>query len=189
MIGLAFFFMVMGIFTVALDMFLQVSLDDAVRAATREVQIWGANGNVVNSGSAVEISTSPVTYSSNFATLVCNEFGIIVPNCLNSLQYSVQVAPNFAQMYTVTLNSSGNLVASGGGSIPQYGSWVNGTFTNNATSSASATAITATAEGTPQFMLVQVAYPLPFSLLSFANYAATENGTTSLYSAVATVVP
>jgi len=162
LIGVAFFGLVLLIFTVALDIFLQMTLDDATRAAARRVQVWGVNGTASSGG--------------QFASAVCAEFGVVAPNCSTILQYSVQVAPSFGQMSNVSLNSNGNL-----SNTAQYGTWSSGTFTSNT--------ITATAEGTPEFLLVQVAYPLPFRLFGAANGVATENGTASLYSAVATVVP
>src|SRR5208282_99321 len=60
-IGAAFFLFVFGIFVVSLDQFLQMTLDDAVRNAARQVQI----GNV--------------TTGSQFVTSVCNEFGLAAP--------------------------------------------------------------------------------------------------------------
>ncbi len=162
LIGVAFFGFIMLIFTVSLDMFLQMTLDDATRNAARQVQVWGANGTT--------------TTGASFVTAVCNEFGVVVSNCAANLQYSVQVAPSFAQMSTVSLQSDGNLSTTG-----QYGTWIDGTFTSNV--------IAATSEGTPEFMLVQVAYPVPFRLFNAVNGVATENGTTSLYSSAAVVVP
>lgn len=162
LIGSAFFIMVMGLFTIALDMFMQMTLDDATRAAARQVQVWGSTG----------------TASTNvqFVNTLCNEFGVVAPNCTTTLKYSVQVAPYFGQMSTVTLQSDGTLSTAN-----QYGSWVSGSFTSNT--------ISATTEGAPAFLLVQVAYPAPFKLFGLANGVAAQNGTTSFYSSVATVIP
>lgn len=157
MIGTAFFLMLFAIFTVAFDMFLQMTLDDAARNAARQVQIWGENGTV---------STGP-----QFKAAVCAEFGAVAPSCSALLQYSVQVGTTFGAMNTVTLSSTGNL-----SSPTQY--VISGT-----------TSPLATAEGAPAFMLVQIAYPIPFKFLNVANGVITENGTPSLYSAVATVIP
>lgn len=162
LIGVAFFGFIMLIFTIALDMFLQMTLDDATRNAARQVQVWGANGTT--------------TTGASFVSAVCKEFGIVAPHCTTALQYSVQVAPSFSQMSSVSLQSDGNLSTTG-----QYGTWVDGTFTSNV--------IIPTTEGTPEFMLVQVAYPVPFRLFNAVNGVATENGTTSLYSSAAVVVP
>jgi Flp pilus assembly protein TadG len=166
MIGVAFFFMIFSLFTVAIDMFIQMTLDDATRSAARHVQVWGVNGTATTGSGAAP----------SFVDTLCSEFGVVAVNCAGSLQYSVQVAPSFGQMTTVTLNSSGNL-----SSANQYGTWVSGSFTSNT--------ILPTSEGTPEFLLVQVAYPLPFKLLGLANAVAAENGTNSLYSAAATVIP
>ncbi|HUM07419.1 MAG TPA: TadE/TadG family type IV pilus assembly protein [Acidocella sp.] len=149
MIGSAFFLFIFGIFVVSIDMFWQMALDDAVRNATRQVQI----GN---------ITTGPA-----FAAAVCQEFGAAAPNCTGSLQYSVQGGSYFGTggITATSFSSSGNLG-----------------------SAATFTGATATATGAPVFLLVQVAYPLPFKVLAVPGGVATENGTPSLYSAVATVM-
>ena len=149
MIGSAFFLFIFGIFVVSIDMFWQMTLDDAVRNATRQVQI----GN---------ITTGPA-----FAAAVCQEFGAAAPNCTGSLQYSVQGGSYFGTggITATSFSSSGNLG-----------------------STATFTGPTATATGAPVFLLVQVAYPLPFKVLAVPGGVATENGTPSLYSAVATVM-
>ncbi len=162
MVGVAFFLMVMGIFTIALDMLVQSAFDDAIRNAARQVQIWGENGTA-SSGS-------------QFVTAVCNQFSILAPNCSTKLQYSVQVAPYFGQMTNVTLQSNGSLSSNG-----LFGTWVSGTFTANTLAS--------TGQSAPEFLLVQAAYPLPFYFLHQANGVVTENGTRSVYAAAAMVVP
>lgn len=149
LIGSAFFLFVFGIFVISLDQFLQMTLDDAVRNATRQVQI------------------SKITTGGGFLTTVCNEFGVAAPNCSNSLQYSVQGGAYFGTggIVAATFSSSGNL-----------------------SSTATFTGATATASGAPSFLLVQVAYPLPFKILAVPGGVATENGTPSLYSVVSTVM-
>lgn len=149
MIGSAFFLFIFGIFVISLDMFLQMTLDDAVRNAARQVEI----GSITSGGA--------------FVTAVCNEFGAAAPNCANSLQYSVQGGPYFGigGITATNFSSSGNL------SSPHL-------FTGT----------TATAPNAPSFLLVQVAYPLPFKILAVPGGVATENGTPSLYSTVSTVM-
>ncbi len=149
LIGSAFFLFIFGIFVISLDMFLQMTLDDAVRNAARQVEI----GNITSGGA--------------FVASVCDEFGVAAPNCKNSLQYSVQAGPYFGTggITATNFSSSGNL------SSPQL-------FTG----------LAATSPGNPSFLLVQVAYPLPFKILAVPGGVATENGTPSLYSAVSTVM-
>jgi TadE-like protein len=152
MIGSAFFLFIFAIFVISIDQFWQMTLDDAVRNATRQMQI--------NS------SSNPVTTGDQFKAKVCDEFGVAAPNCNNTLQYSVQIAPYFGNMTNVTLQSTGSL--SSGSQFPST--------------------ITTSTPTMPQFLLVQVAYPLPFKILAVPGGVATENGTSSLYSAVATVM-
>jgi Flp pilus assembly protein TadG len=146
-IGAAFFLFIFGIFVISIDMFWQMTLDDAVRNATRQVQI----GNV--------------TTGSAFVTAVCREFGVAAPNCAGSLQYAVQGGAYFGTggITAMSFSSAGNLGS------PQ-------TFTG----------VTATSSGAPVLLSVQVAYPIPFKILAVPGGVATENGTPSLYSAVAT---
>ncbi len=169
MIGAAFFLLVFGVFVVSIDQFWQMTLDDAVRNATREIQV------------------GKVTANSNpgFVAVVCNEFGVAAPYCASTLQYSVQGGTSFAGMTPATLNADGTL--SGpyvvtGGAAPSF----NGVTLTTAPAAATATAAAVVA--VPQYLLVQVAYPLPFKILAVPSGVATENGTPSLYSAAATVM-
>ncbi|MDR3576203.1 MAG: pilus assembly protein [Anaerolineaceae bacterium] len=149
MIGSVFFLLVFGIFVISIDLFWQMTLDDAVRNASRQVQM------------------GKVTTGSDFISAICQEFGVVAPNCSAALQYSVQGGAYFGAggISATSFTSSGNLSPSQ-------------TFSN----------ATATATGAPVFLLVQVAYPLPVKILAVPNGVATENGTPSLYSAVATVM-
>jgi hypothetical protein len=142
--------MIMFIFTIALDLFAQVVLDDAVRNAVRQVQI-----GAITSGTA-------------FKTAVCSEFTYISGSCQNALQYDVQGASSFGSMSPATLNSNGILSASGG-STP---------ITNFS-------GVLPTASGAPVFILAQVAFLVPFKFINVANGVVAQNGTPSLYSAVA----
>jgi hypothetical protein len=141
------FLFIFSIFVVSIDMFWQMTLDDAVRNATRQVQI----GNIT-SGPA-------------FVSAVCQEFGLAAPNCAGTLQYSVQGGPYV-----------------GTGGIAATGFSLSGTLQAPQTFSG----VTATTAGAPILLLVQVAYPLPLKILAVPGGVATENGTPSLYSAVAT---
>ena len=91
LVGPFFFFMIMFILTIALDLYAQVLLDDSVRNAVRQVQ----NGAITSGGA--------------FKTAVCNEFGFISNSCQNSLQYDVQGAATFAAITPATLNADGTL--------------------------------------------------------------------------------
>jgi Flp pilus assembly protein TadG len=169
MIGAAFFLLIFGIFVVSIDQFWQMTLDDAVRAATRKIQV----------GQLTATSTP------SFVTVVCDEFGVAAPYCASTLQYSVQGGTSFAGMSPATLNANGTL--SGpyvvvGSAAPSF----NGVVLT--TAPAAATSTSAAVVGVPQFLLVQVAYPLPFKVLAVPGGVATENGTPSLYSAAATVM-
>lgn len=156
MIGSAFFLLVFGIFVVSLDQFLQMTLDDAVRDATRQVQI----GNI-STGAA-------------FKTRVCSEFGIVSAGCSTHLQYSVQGGTSFAAITSASFSSSGTLSNTA-------------TF-SNVTPTTPPSSIAPVTYAVPQFVLVQVAYPVPFSMLGAVEGIATENGTPSVYSAVATAL-
>ncbi len=163
-IGAAFFLFIFGIFVVAIDQFWQMTLDDAVRAAAREVAIG-------------KIKTGP-----DFVSYVCGEFGVAAPYCDSNLQYSVQSNPYFAaagdpnSIVPAALGPDGNLTP-------------NGTFSVTlSVPPQPATATQAAVTGSEQMLLVQVAYPLPFKLMILPGGVATENGTPSLYSAVATVM-
>ncbi|WP_298283941.1 TadE/TadG family type IV pilus assembly protein [Acidocella sp.] len=95
MIGMAFFTLVFGILLVSLDLFWQLTLDDAVRNAVRQVQIG-------------KITTGP-----EFSAAICAEFGAAVPNCRANLQYAVQGGQFFGtganSVAPVTFDGSGNL--------------------------------------------------------------------------------
>jgi Flp pilus assembly protein TadG len=163
-IGAAFFAFIFAIFVVSIDQFWQMTLDDAVRTAAREVAVG-------------KITTGP-----QFVTYVCNEFGVAAPYCSSNLQYSVQSnqyfsAPGSGNTITpASLSSAGNLSSSSTFSV----SLSTVPVAHNSTQAA--------VTGAEQFLLVQVAYPLPFKVLAVPGGVATENGTPSLYSAVATVM-
>ncbi len=165
MIGVVFFLFVFAVFVIGIDQFWQMTLDDAVRAATRQVQI------------------GKITTSAQFSAAVCNEFAVVAPNCAGKINFFLQTAPSFYAMsqLVATLNPDGTLTGSAGSSnflaaasVPQTTTTSNGTTT-----------IT---KPVPQFLLVQVIYPLPFRVLLAAGGVATENGTSSLLSTISTVM-
>jgi hypothetical protein len=72
--------------------FWQLTLDDSVRNATREVQI------------------GKVTNGIDFVTAICSEFGAATTNCgPGSIQYSVQAAGSFAAITPATIGPNGIL--------------------------------------------------------------------------------
>jgi len=156
MIGSAFFLFIFIIFCVSIDQFWQMTLDDAVRNATRQVQI------------------GQITTGGQFVTVVCNEFGIAAPYCSNTLQYSVQGGTSFSAITAATLSSSGTLS--------------NAATFSGVTATIPPSTSPTLVEATPEFLLVQVAYPLPFKMPLVPGGVATENGTPSLISTVATAM-
>ncbi|OYY00902.1 MAG: hypothetical protein B7Y73_10150 [Acidocella sp. 35-58-6] len=112
-----------------------------------------------------QVQLGKITTGSAFVTAVCSEFGVVAPNCAGSLQYAVQGGSYFGTggITAAAFSASGNL------STPAA-------FSN----------VTATGAGVPAYLLVQVAYPLPFIVMAVPSGVATENGTPSLYSAVST---
>lgn len=153
-IGSAFFLILCGLFTLSLDMYLQFTMDTAVRAAAREVQI------------------GEVTTGAQFVAAVCGELGLVAAHCTNSLQYSVQ-----SGTYYGAGGDSGSIIGTAGG-LTALGLSAPANFSS----------ITKTADGEPQFLLIQAAMPVPFSFYHGLDPVVTQNGTRYLYSAVATVV-
>jgi hypothetical protein len=150
----------MAIFVVSLDQFWQMTLDDAVRSAARQVQIG-------------KLGTGP-----DFAAAVCGEFGVVAKFCSSSsLQYYVQEDSYFGGIIPATLSSAGTLTAP-----------------SQSTTTFPAPVLTFSASGAPEFLLVQVAYLLPFRIPfstsggTSISGIATENGTPALLSTVATVM-
>lgn len=166
LIGSAFFLFIFIIFFVSIAQFWQMILDDAVRNAARQV----------------EIGKITATSTPSFLTAVCNEFGIAAPNCTSTLQYSVQGGTSFSAITPATLNANGTLSGSAvvtGNGAPTF---------PGVTLTTSPTVLPTVTYATPEFLLVQVAYPLPFKMPLLGGGAATENGTSSLVSTVATAM-
>ena len=155
-IGSVFFLILSAIFTLSLDMYWQMTLDTAARAAARQVQI------------------GKVTTGADFAKAVCSEFGIVSGNnCTNSLQYSVQTGTYFGSA------SDASSIIGQAGSLGSGGLSQSANFPST---------ITASSTGAPEYMLVQVAMPVPFVFMKGLSAAVAQNGTNYLYSAIATVV-
>lgn len=91
-----FILLLLAILGVGINGFYQLVLDDAVRAAARQLQIFG-----------------PASASgTSFAAAVCNELGIAAANCTSDLTYNVQanVPPaNFAALQPIAMPPSGQL--------------------------------------------------------------------------------
>ncbi len=157
LIGAAFFLLLTGIFAISIGQFWQMVLDDAVRNATRQVQIGS-----VKTGTA-------------FVSAVCAEFGIAAPGCTANLQYSVQSASSFSAITPATVNNAGTL--SGGNKFA---------VSKTASTPTLTTYNTYTTTVAPEFLLVQVAYTLPFHFFAIPSGFVTENGTSAIISSVAT---
>ena len=157
LVGSAFFLIICCLFTLSLDMYWQFTMDTAVRAAVRKVQL-----GFITTG----------TGTSGFVSAVCSELGLVASNCSGSLQYSVQSGGYFGSSSDPAsiIGKAGSLTSTGLSNPTNFST------------------ITATAPGAPQFLLVQVALPVPFSFLASIDPVVTQNGTNYLYSAVATVV-
>ena len=83
LIGPVLFFLLFSIMLMGIAQFWQLTLDDAVRNAARQV--------VIGAGT----TSAGVQSGSQFVTAVCNEFGQAAPNCGTTLQYAIQGAPTF----------------------------------------------------------------------------------------------
>jgi TadE-like protein len=95
LIGSAFFLIIFAIFVVSVDLFWQLTLDDAVRNAARQVEI------------------GKITTGSGFSGAVCAEFGVAAVDCSNRLQYAVQGGAYFGNggITPVAFSSAGNLAS------------------------------------------------------------------------------
>ena len=103
----------------------------------------------------VQMDTPASASASGFLAAVCAEFGAVSPNCGTTLTYSVQAAPQsagFASLAPATLNAAGAL---------------NNHF------------FVGTGFAANEDVLVQVAYPLPFSIPLVGTFA-TLTGTNSV---------
>jgi Flp pilus assembly protein TadG len=80
--------------------FWQLTLDDSVRNAARQIGIGAGS------------SSSGIHSASDFVTSVCGEFGQAAPNCSANLQFAVQGAANFTGsggITPATINTAGQL--------------------------------------------------------------------------------
>ena len=106
----------------------------------------------------VQIDAPAATSKSNFVNAVCQTFGYLASDCATKLTYNVQAstaAAGFAGLSPATLPSSGNFGTHFFDSGTPYASGVN--------------------------VLVQVAYPLPFTL-PYIGLLVTTTGTNSVVS-------
>jgi Flp pilus assembly protein TadG len=105
MIGTVLFTFLFAIFFLGIAQFWQMTLDDSVRNATRQLQI------------------KPGMSSTEFVANVCSEFGVAVPNCSTALQYAVQTpgaaTPYFRNLTPVAIGANG--FAGGGAQFPAPG--------------------------------------------------------------------
>lgn len=133
---------------------------------------WQFTMDTALRNAARNVQIQKTTTGAEFAARVCSELGIVAVNCTNSLQYSVQTGTYFGSASdTASILGNAGALTSNGLSKP-----------------ANFSTITSTALGQPQFMLVQVALPVPFSFFNGLNPVVTQNGTNYLYAAVTTVV-
>ena len=175
LLGSAFFFFVLGMVMVAVVQYWQMALDDAVRAVSRSVAI------------------GTITTNTQFGNAVCSQFGQSAPFCSTTLQFYVQSNSYFSTGGTSGISPA--VFFSNGPLAPA-------TFNPNQASDPAlspfnltptrlaAAAVGASQSATPgsvYMLLVQVAYPLPFTI-PWLGGAFTENGTSSLYSVVATAM-
>ncbi len=136
---LAFLFTAFG---VGLIGFYQLALDDAVRDASRQIQIYGP----------------AATSKSKFVSAVCQTFGYLASDCTTRLTYNVQASTataGFAGLSPATLPPSGKFSNTFFDSGTLYAGGVN--------------------------VLVQVSYPLPFTL-PYIGVLVTTTGTNSVVS-------
>jgi len=83
LIGPVLFLLLLSIMLMGIAQFWQLSLDDAVRNAARQVAIGAGT------------TSAGVQSGSGFVTAVCDEFSQAAPNCSNALEYAIQGAPTF----------------------------------------------------------------------------------------------
>jgi len=104
LIGPVLFLFIFSLLLTGIVQFWQLTLDDAVRNATRLIAIGAGS------------STAGIHSASDFVTSVCGEFGAAAPACSTRLQYSVQGAAEFTGsggITPATISSSGTLSPSG----------------------------------------------------------------------------
>jgi hypothetical protein len=113
---------------------------------------------VRDAGRQIQMDGPAASSGSNFVTAVCQTFGALASDCTTSLTYNVQASTpsaGFAGLSPATLAASGNFSNAFFASGTAYAANVN--------------------------VLVQVAYPLPFTL-PFIGALITATGTNSVLS-------
>ncbi len=98
MIGTVLFVFLFALLLMGVSQFWQMTLDDAVRNAARQVALG-----------AESPSSSGDHSGSDFVASVCGEFGASVVNCSTNLQYSVQEAATFSAITPATVSADGTL--------------------------------------------------------------------------------
>ena len=93
-VSVPFFMFMFAIMGAGLDGFFQMTLDDAVRNAARQLQL----------------DSSASASGAGFVASVCGELGLVATNCTSQLTYSIQSASpsaGFASIVPAALPSSG----------------------------------------------------------------------------------
>lgn len=95
-IGNVLMLLLIGFILMGVYQFWQLTLDDSVRNAAREVQ------------------TGQVASGPQFVAAVCSEFGTVAAGCETNLQYQVQASPSpttltFASITPATISGAGTL--------------------------------------------------------------------------------
>lgn len=141
-VGPVFLAFIFAAFGVGLVGFYQLALDDAVRDASRQIQIYAP----------------AATSKGEFVSAVCLTFKYLASDCATSLTYNVQASTattGFAGLTPATLPPSGDFGTHFFDSGSSYAAGVN--------------------------VLVQLSYPLPFSL-PYIGALVTTTGTNSVVS-------
>ena len=142
LVGPVYLLFLFAAFGVGLVGFYQLALDDAVRDASRQIQI----------------DAPAATSAASFVSAVCLTFGSLASDCTTKLTYNIQAS-------TATAGFAGLTPAT----LPSSGKFSNTFFT------------TSTPYAGGVNVLVQVAYPLPFTL-PYIGSLVTTTGTNSVVS-------
>ncbi len=142
-------------FAIVCPVFLLLLLGVFCAGATGLIQL-ALDDSVRDAARQVQMDTPASATAAGFLAAVCSEFSLVAPNCSASLTYDVQGAPQsrgFASLTPATLNAAGALPNSFFGSGTAFAANID--------------------------VLVQVAYPLPFSIPLVGRFA-TLTGTNSV---------
>ncbi len=142
-------------FAIVCPVFLVMLLGIICAGVTGLIQL-ALDDSVRDAARQVQMDTPASASSGGFLAAVCSEFSVVTSSCTTSLTYDVQAAPQssgFASLTPATLNAAGALPNSFFGSGAPFAANVD--------------------------VLVQVAYPLPFSIPLVGTFA-TLTGTNSV---------